>query len=372
MKKVGILTINDYTNYGNRLQNYAAQEVITSLGFKVVTLVHNRQNQVTVKNSLKYKVNKMINLSNTEKITLLKSKYNNFRYKRLRQKKIINFKDFTNKFITESHFSISKRNIQQEDIKEFDYFVTGSDQVWNPTFGFGTGIDFLEFAPLEKRIAYAPSFGISKLPHENMEFFKEQISKMNWLSVREEAGAAIIKELTGRESKVIVDPTLMLTKAEWLSVSEASPVKPAKKYLLTYFLGGQSKQRYKEITKIATEKNLKIVNLADLGNMKYYTVNPSEFIDFINSAEIFCTDSFHGVVFSIILEKPFIIFDREGNGPKMNSRIETLLKKFQLESRSWNNNKNKKDIFTIDFTHIPPILESERLKALNYLTEALK
>src|SRR5699024_11117292 len=127
----------------------------------------------------------------------------------------------------------------------------------------------------------------------------------------------------------------------------------------------------KQLKDIAKKNDLEIVHLAQIKDRTPYISGPSEFIDYINSASVFCTDSFHGVVFSILLDTPFIVFNREGNSPSMNSRIENLLKTFKLESRSADNIQSNNQIFDIDYSYIVPILEKERKKALNYLKTAL-
>jgi len=140
---------------------------------------------------------------------------------------------------------------------------------------------------------------------------------------------------------------------------------------LTYFLGNVSKERKRKIKSIASKNKLKIVNLADIKDKETYVADPSEFIDYVNSVSVFLTDSFHGAVFSILLEVPFIVFNREGRLPSMNSRIDTLLSKFKLESRRANNVTDNNQIFEVDYSHVPPILEVERKKAYDYLKEAL-
>lgn len=245
------------------------------------------------------------------------------------------------------------------------------DQVRNPYFSDGSPIYFLTFASKEKRIAYSPSFGISEIPSEYLENYKIWLSEMASLSVREEAGAKIIKDLTGRDALVLVDPTLMLTKEKRLSIAEESFYKSKNKYLLTYFLGTQLKEEKKKIKEIARENNLKIVNLADIKDAKTHFVNPTEFLDYVNLASVFMTDSFHGAVFSILFQKPFVVFNRKGSIKSMNSRIDTFLSTFKLNSRKWENIKNVGDIFDVDYTHVAPILDSERNKTLKYLKEAL-
>jgi hypothetical protein len=101
-----------------------------------------------------------------------------------------------------------------------------------------------------------------------------------------------------------------------------------------------------------------------------YHADPGEFIDYVNSCSIFLTDSFHGAVFSILLEKPFIVFDRIGTSPQMGSRIDTLLNTFDLRTRKWELMPDGSDVFDVDYSHVMPILEAEREKALNYLKDS--
>ena len=377
MKRIGILTINDYSNYGNRLQNYATQEVLKSLGLSVETVVNNTEH-----NKIDYQQRSLKDKILDLKIVPIKDIYKKIQgkvwYKVNKRKiqqssieRIKTFKNFTKENIVETEYKISDDNIPADLSDRFDYFVTGSDQVWNPIFRHGSPIDFLTFAPQNKRIAYAPSFGISKIPSEYVERYKEWLLSIHKLSVREQVGTDIIKDLTKREAVVLVDPTLMLTKGEWLNISKAATNKPTGKYLLTYFLGGISKENESKIKAIAKSNKLQIVNLGNLKKFEEYTAGPSEFIDYINSASVLFTDSFHGSVFSILLNTPFVVIDREGDLPSMNSRIDTLLTTFKLESRKSNNVVDNKQIFEANYLHVESILKSERNRAIEYLKDAL-
>lgn len=369
MKKIAIFTMNGYHNYGNRLQNYATQEVLKSLGFSVETVINNTKyiNESNKSISLIQKLKSI-----TSKEIYMKIKFKLWYYmhknkvKKYKIKRIEAFKNFTLLNIVETNL-----NISDDLLDRFEYFVTGSDQVWNPIFRQGSSIDFLSFAPRNKRIAYSPSFGISEIPPEYVEKYTIWLSEMSKLSIREIAGAKIIKDLTGRDAIVLVDPTLMLKKEKWLSISKIASNKPKKEYLLTYFLGVISGENRNTIKKMAEKNRLQIVNLADLRDLKTYIAGPSEFIDYINSASIFCTDSFHGVVFATLMETPFIVFDRKDTLPSMNSRIETLVATLKLESRLSENIKTNEQIFEVDYSHVSQILEVERKKALDYLKEAL-
>lgn len=371
MKRIAILTLNGYHNYGNRLQNYALQEVLRSLDFDVETIINNRK---------KTNVEKVYNLLNCSPKEIYNKIYNriyrkttnnknNYKYRIAKRTEI--FKKFTLDYINETIYSISKNNIPENLSDKYDYFVAGSDQVWNPSNLGGSSIYFLTFADKYKRITYAPSFGVSEIAEEYIENYKEWISGIHKLSVREDDGARIIKDLTGRDATVLVDPTLLLTKEAWMTISKEAVNKPKGKYLLTYFLGEVPEIYKGQIKRIAKKNNLEIIKLGDITEQETYITGPSEFIDYVNSCSIFCTDSFHGVVFSILMEKPFIVYEREGLSLSMFSRINTLLKKFDLNSRKVENIRTNEEAFNIDYSHVPPLLEAERNKAFNYLKDAL-
>jgi exopolysaccharide biosynthesis predicted pyruvyltransferase EpsI len=378
MKKIAIITLNGYSNYGNRLQNYAVQEVLKSFEFYSETLIVNDKSikQKTNTSSFKTKVNKLSkkpikDLSHQIKTNLWNKVHKN-EIRKSKQERIEIFKKFTNNYINETEFSISDNDIDRALVDQYEYFIVGSDQVWNPAYISGSSLYFLTFAPKAKRISLSASFGVSTIASEYTEKYKEWISGIHKLSVREDDGAKIIKELTGRDSSVLVDPTFLLTKNKWLSIARAAKNKPKEKYLLTYFLGGISDKDEKKIKILAKSNQLKVINLNRISETETYKTGPNEFIDYINSCTLFCTDSFHGTVFSILMEKPFVVYKRRSNSLSMFSRVNTLLDKFDLNSRkSENVSFENNDVFNIDFSHTPPIIESEREKALNFLKDAL-
>lgn len=367
-KKITIFTLNGYSNYGNRLQNYALENAIKFLNCEVCTAIIKDKRQSSfvkkLKNVESFKdfCNKGINKINIKlKFLIYKNKIIN------RNNKFI---EFSKEFLNEKEPTLYFNNFTKNKIKQNEYFITGSDQVWNPLYPEVTSLYFLTFASKEKRIAYAPSFGISEIPDEYVGNYKKWLSEIKHLSVREESGAKIIKELTGRDAPVLVDPTLLLTREKWLTIAKPAKNKPKGKYLVTYFLGGVPKEYKKEIKKFAKNNQLKIINLGDIKETKTYITGPSEFLDYINSCDIIFTDSFHGTVFSILFEKPFVVYKRVG-GSSMYSRIKTLLKMFKLESREYEKVRIDNSLFEIDYSHVPKILEIERSKSYNYLKEAL-
>lgn len=377
MKKIGILTITDYLNYGNRLQNYATQELLKARGYNVTSIAN-----VTIPPVIEGKellILRLKNVFSTSPAELVKRAVNKFEERRIKHKIIAgrkakdkSFREFSNRHLIETDYVISPINYPDDLGEKFDYFVVGSDQIWNPNIRYGSKIDFLTFAPIEKRIALAPSFGVSCIPDNFKKDYREWLSEMEFISVREEAGAKIIRKLTGKEVPVLVDPTLMLTKEKWIKLSETGRKKPQKPYLLTYFIGSISKKRKKILQNLADKNNLELVMMASFDDIERYDANPGEFVDYIRSADIVCTDSFHAIIFSMQMERPFVVFDREGKSAPMSSRIETLLGKFKFEKRKYSILKETNKWFEIDFSHVSEILKTEREKVNKFLDTALK
>ncbi len=357
MKKVGIITIYDLTNYGNRLQAYALFNVIKRLKCKPISVLYGNKMKVIIKTVIK-------------KSNILKYCYSF--YEDISEKKTINaainelkrlklFSQFSHKI---------KTKIFLRDKKTIDYYVCGSDQIWNPNFA-GQPWYFAAFANPQKRISYSASFGVSTLPEKVIDRYKRDLTNMQHISVREEAATQIVKVLTGKEAQVVLDPTLMLDAKEWREVSKKPKFKVPEKYLLTYFLGDISEEIKSYIEKVAEDNNLEIIYLNYYNKNDYwYQTGPSEFIWLIDNAALMCTDSFHGSVFSILMESPFVAFRRNSNN-SMHSRFESLLGMFKLKERFFEN-LNKGEEFKIDYSHVPEILNSEREKSINFLKEALK
>lgn len=370
MKKVGIVTLNSYQNYGNRLQNYATEQILKSLGFEVETIIK-INNKNMGKKEIKNKINrfKKMNFRNKycEISKLLDKKINKkistYVHKDEIRERINNFKSFSNKHLNEKKYKADEKLNEQ-----FNFFIAGSDQIWNPCGNLS--FEFLNFADNHKKISFSPSFGISEIPSHHKKNYKKWISDFAYLSVREKEGVNIIKELTGRNAELLVDPTMLLSRKQWIDVSKKSVNKPSKKYLLIYMLGKKPEKRDKKINIFSSNNNLEIVRLADINDDKRFIEGPSEYIDYFKSANVIFTDSFHGAIFSIIFNKPFVVYDRCGGFSSMSSRINTLLNKFNFESRLAEN-INEKDIFEIDFSHVSEIIKKEKKKSMDFLKKAL-
>lgn len=357
----GITTITEDSNYGNRLQNYAVQSFLEKLGVEAGTIV--------------YKTPFIRKLKNFVKILLGRRKFVFIHKKRDAAFYRFNKKYFKLICIRESHL---------DDLRDkLDNVVCGSDQIWNFTFPVArdnTVLFFAEFVEPEKRIAFSASIGADDIPEEHRADFVDGINGMKAISVREERGREIIKELTGRDVSVTVDPTLLLSREEWRKIEKKpSFVEDGEKYLLTYFLGGCPDDVRKYIDGIARENKLKVIHLyheelpkSEIEDKAWFVADPGEFVWLIAHCELMMTDSFHGCVFSIINEVPFRCFKRGGNIADMSSRMNTLFSKFDISSWCIGDTEEPFDrVFFKDYTGVGEVIEEEKAFAYKYLKGAL-
>lgn len=363
--KVAILTITHGQNYGNRLQNYAVQTVLERFDLQVETIRNTTKTFNT--RTLNYRLKLFIKRLTGYQLEQLDIR----RYK---------FDKFTDKYIKLSKYEVAVGNIPNDLKCKYDLFVSGSDQVWNPHYGCNSHIDFMTFADKKQRISYAASFGIEELPEGSRSTYAEWIKGLNHISVREGSGARIIKELTGRDATILVDPTMMLSANEWEKI-ESKPkfLDESKKFILAYFLGDIESDKQKYVKKVADELEYEIIYLyndtnedENARNDKSFAYDPSEFLWLIHHAKIVFTDSFHACVFSILYNTPFRVFERtEKENLKMGSRIQNLLDIFGLKS-CYGNISEELECIVDDNYDVTEILEEERKRTMGYLSTALK
>lgn len=357
--KIGIETIVDYSNYGNRLQNLALQTVLEKLGNEVVTL-----RDYTSKNySFLSKVFDSIKTGNfLHKIKVNLSKKNNS-IDELRKRNFINF---TKKYINESSFYIDEATEDYSFDNQFDCYVIGSDQIWNfnlPGFSRASFVDYSN----KPKISYAASFGVSNIPNDYEEIYKTGLEKVKYISVRENAGKDIINNILNRKVEVVLDPTLLLETADWKKLISNKETYN-QKYVLTYFLSPIKNDDKEYIKKYASDRNLIIKNLADYHDKSLWVADPLEFVNLFSQADVIFTDSFHASVFSIIFEKPFEVFQRNLKGQNMNSRIETLFDTLGIKE-CWHDSSNS--IHKIDYDEVNELLAINRIESMKFLTNSL-
>lgn len=357
------LSLNGYSNYGNVLQNYAMGQILKKYADVVDTLWSGEYKFLPISS-------RKIDFKRLAKLLLnwrgLRSQVFSKRYglEMARQTRI---RDFCERYI---HFRYDVKDFRNID-NEYDYFVVGSDQIWNPN-GIGFGDFFLKFVSPEKRISYAASISSPNIPERNKQEFLDGINGMQNISVREFEGAELIGNLTGKKVSVNVDPTLLLSDDEWRTLEEVPLWYEKEKYILTYFLG----ERPPIVDTLSSLYGLPVVNLLDEKNYTHYVTNISEFLWAIDHAELVYTDSFHGTVFSILFRTPFVICNRIGTGSftKMGSRIDSLLNWFGLEGRRGTVNNGyaiENPLSDPDWSKVDEVLARERMRADEYLRNAL-
>ena len=389
--KIGIITLLGHFNYGNRLQNYALQEFLSNFNVEVESIWFDKnkwdspfaylpmlslRKNYNFKSYLKDKIKFIINWKAYRDKKYLLEKY--YGEECIRE---YNIKKFSDKYININYdyqienamYNSNKMlNFSNKLEQEYDYFVVGSDQIWYPNTDFYY-IKFLRFISNNKRIAYAPSLAVNILPKKStdIDLLKKGFSEMKNISVREKAGANIIYNLTKKEVPVLVDPTILLNKEKWQRISVKPNWYNGENYILTYFLGNPSPM----IKKIAEKNNWKIYNLMDRDNFNLYISKVEEFLYLIEHAKLVCTDSFHGTVFSILMNTPFLVVSRQEKGmPDMTSRINTLLELFGYQDRYIINgecNLSNEEILQMDFSTVKIIQEREIKRSTEYMKKAL-
>lgn len=234
------------------------------------------------------------------------------------------------------------RDIQKLASK-YKAVISCSDQLWSPS-GLGTNFYNLMFVPDSvKKISLASSFGVSKIPWYQKKATVRYLKRIDFVSCRENHGAAIVKELTDRDVPVLMDPVFAFSKEEWAELV-AEEVIYDEPYVFCYFLGANPNHRV-AASRFAKQKGLKIICIKYLdqyvkcdesfGDVSLFDTNPNQFLNILRGASYVITDSFHGCAFSIIMNKDFAVLNRytSTSSSSKNSRIDSLCTNLGLSER---------------------------------------
>lgn len=383
MKKVGLSVCYDTKNFGSQLQVLATVKKIEELGYETEIIRYKK------KMSFKFICQTLPRFFNSYFVKA-KIKGKKKRKKLAQHSEIYSNVKIRNKrfeqYVKENYTNLSQWYYGWDGLvkgteKNYETVLCGSDQLWLPS-NLGSHFYTLEFAGDNKnKIAYATSFGVSQIPWYQKHSTRKYLNSFSHLSCREEKGAKIIKDLTGKDIPVVVDPTLLLDKEAWERII---PVKKVieDRYVFCYFLGENVEHR-KIAEELAQKENLKIVTIPfldnfveydkDFGDYKMYDIDTNDFVNLIRGAEYVLTDSFHGSIFSIINHKKFITLNRfvEGTKNSRNSRIDNLCSMLNLNDRRYKGNiieSIKKDI---DYNKVDNLLEDVRKNSIEYLSDSL-
>ncbi len=376
MKKIGIMTFYDVQNYGAALQAYALQNKLKILGVDAEFIRYydsqknNNDNRTNVKKYwsvlANYEFNPYLFSKAYPAASSVKAKFNSFK---------------------EEYMKLSRRAYYSyeslcEAKNRYDAFVCGSDMVWS-NIGQDLNAFYLRFAPKNKSISYAPSItGIDFSNKEQIDFIREAVNDIGYLSCREKYGVDSIKKITGREPFHAVDPTLLLTKEEWTQALNLEGYN-GKPYILCYMFQGVPKETKKQLTKLAKKRNMEVRYIpmaateyvSEINQGYSATYGPREFVQMVANASFVVTNSFHGLLFSLIFEKPFILLHRP-NGNTWGVHEERMVSILNLagitERFIYLDDTITESYFDLNYSErISQRLHLERMKSIEYLRNAI-
>lgn len=321
-------------NYGQLLQAFALQTYLEKKGYNV-RIVRNTDETKKMKLNgvLKAKLRTAFYLRKSpfllcrlvikNFIEILSGKFELHRIDRSFDKFRYEYLHLTDKIYQNDELSIEERK---------DIYITGSDQIWNS----GNPFYYLNWVPDScLKISYAASFGRSDFSDEFIQTISPWLKQYNKISVRENSGIKVCKQAGITNVTCVPDPTLLLDVSTYQTLSEKAPV-PQKKYLLLYLLGTRTNIYIPAVYDYASKHGLEVIYVGAQGRIDTYKkVAPTieEWISLIRHASFIVTNSFHGVVFSLLFNRDFMAFQLTGSTVGMNDRLHTLLHKVDLDDR---------------------------------------
>lgn len=326
-KRIGIITMHRLYNYGSALQAYALQRVIEEMGIEAEIIDYNYPNSFQYERGIRPPTNNW----KTKVIRLMWKihPHNRVRYK---------FHDFWNKHFTLSNYFPDFITIHNNSLS-YALCVTGSDQVWNPQFTKGDTTFLLDFIDRNiPKISYASSFSTTNLDNAYRPLFAKLLSQYKAISVREKGGVEIVKELTGKNAKITVDPTLLLSASEWIRLTEEHkcPQNNGGKYLLLYVLSyafNPSPYIYDFAFSVSKRLDLPIVAIGGKDpSVKESSLihwiddaGPIEFIKLFANSTVVVTSSFHGTAFATNFKKKvFTVIKSNSTDDRISSFLNSI------------------------------------------------
>lgn len=368
--KIKTLTTYDVYNYGASLQAYALQTYLADLG-NDVEIINYQPEYLTRKYDYKW-VNPESWMS---RYVVTRCVYRIMKYLQRqttlgRKRK---FDEFNHKILKETKCKYLTYDDLCQNPPEADLYIVGSDQIWNVFYETGRDLAFyFDFVKKGAKASYAASFSYLDIDNENLERIKKSLSTFKAVSVREYQGIDILNKI-GIKGTWVLDPVFLLSVDKWKMLM--SDFKKTEPYLLVYdFEGNGLLEKFAK--NYAKKKGLKIYSITDTYPRLYAEKNfncagPKEFLSLIYNCDAFVSNSFHGTAFSIIFHKPVFVFNRHRH--KVNSRMQSLMKLFELENCIVNDDnecKNAMDV-SFDFNSIDRIKNENLLTSKNFLQNLL-
>lgn len=340
---IGLCLKYEATNYGSKLQALATIRIFDRLGLEY-QIIHYE------KAGLCFKLKALSRIFNAtfrqDKIEGLSKKLTLMRHPEI-SPMLEKRQEMFNKYDADYFNKYEVVGKYYDDIRKlalrYDAVVSCSDQLWSPS-GLGTNFYNLMFVPDSiKKVSFASSFGVSNIPRYQKKATAKYLKRIDHVSCRENQGAWIVKQLTGRDVPVLMDPVFAFDKKEWAELvpEEAIYNEP---YIFCCLLGNNPAHRI-VATKFAKQQGLKIVCVKYLdqyvavdenfGDISLYDTNPHQFLNILRGASYVITDSFHVCSFSVIMQKNFAVLNRyaSNSASSKNSRIESVCVNLGLSER---------------------------------------
>ena len=338
MKKIGILTYHRAYSYGAKLQAYALATYLTSIGFKAEVIDYGNIGEEKLR---KIGTRSLKDFAVTTLCYIASSI--------AEPQRIRHFDEFLD-IIPHSSKHYEKANIAEANDK-YDYFVTGSDQVWNPKYNEGDLTFLLDFVKdNKKKFSYAASFGVSHLPDDILQVYKPLLAAFNKILIREITGKSLLCTQLGLDSQIVLDPTFLLSQSQWGEMANYPLSKPLK-YILSFQIIDRDVHYDVMLDYLHSKLGYEVIELKDSFRYKpwrwpiYAKAGPKEFLGLIRNAEVVVTNSFHATVFSILFHKPFFC---SRNSFGFNSRMEDLTSDLGLAGRMFDSSTTLPSISSIE------------------------
>lgn len=341
MKHIGIITIHKSPNYGACLQSYALYEYLRQCGQDVEIVDLHRPTHADYVESRRF--TPFIHRFETPVQRIRRVIKTLLGWDKRRGNRCVHerkcppppstlslFESFNDKIrYTRPFNSIDELYANPP---EFDTYITGSDQVWNPTQAYCIEPYFLTFVKQGRKISYASSIGIEKLTSKEQRKFKKWLSSYDKISVRESSAKFFLSSLTGKEVACVADPTFLLDRDSWRELAESPDESD---YILVFTLGYEE-HIVEYALRLASEsgKKLVVLGIEQPITDRYIAVREAtvqQWLGYVANADMVITDSFHCTVFSIILNtRRFFTYISPWSD--RGSRITNLLKLYGLEN----------------------------------------
>ena len=365
--RIGILTLPLHTNYGGILQAYALQTVLERMGHEVVVFDQPYVYSISNFRKLFAYPKRMIS-----KYVL--RKHGIVRWEEYVSKMNLTIRQYTQPFIDNNIHRKEVEKLSELNERDYDMLVVGSDQIWRPLYYPEIENAYLQFAKRwkVKRIAYAPSFGVDKWEYnaKQTKICKQLLAKFDAVSVREITGVTLCKNYLDHDAEWVLDPTMLLTANDYISLFERSKTPQSKGTLLNYILDASEKNQ-RLVSELALRKGLQPFRVnsfvEDTQAPLEKRIQPSveSWLRGFYDAEFVLTDSFHACVFSILFKKQFVVVANRRRGM---ARIESLLGKMGLRDRVVENVEDAVLLSTINYDMVYAKLEQMRAASMQFLS----